>query len=125
MRGHERIATVVGEAPPGHEFHRTVVDPVSGAAPGWLVEGRPVGFGHDTLHASYLHVHWAGHPQLAQRFANAVHAYAAPDPAGPPAPSPSSRYKPNFAPSVTTRRSRPVPGSPASARSGTHSSPPV
>jgi cobyrinic acid a,c-diamide synthase len=26
------------------------------------------------MHASYLHVHWAGHPQLAQRFADAVHA---------------------------------------------------
>jgi cobyrinic acid a,c-diamide synthase len=28
------------------------------------------------MHASYLHVHWAGHPQLAQRFADAVHAAA-------------------------------------------------
>jgi cobyrinic acid a,c-diamide synthase len=28
------------------------------------------------VHASYLHLHWAGHPQLAQRFADAVHAYA-------------------------------------------------
>ncbi|WP_406034759.1 cobyrinate a,c-diamide synthase [Nocardioides sp. NBC_00163] len=32
-----------------------------------------VGFASDTLHASYLHVHWAGHPKLAARFAAAVH----------------------------------------------------
>jgi cobyrinic acid a,c-diamide synthase len=25
------------------------------------------------LHASYLHLHWAGYPEIAQRFANAVH----------------------------------------------------
>ena len=33
-----------------------------------------VGFASPTLHASYLHTHWAGHPHLAQRFADAVHA---------------------------------------------------
>ena len=38
------------------------------------------GFASDTLHASYLHVHWAGHPKLAARFAAAVHG-AAPNPA--------------------------------------------
>ncbi|MFE4000173.1 cobyrinate a,c-diamide synthase [Nocardioides sp. YIM B13467] len=31
------------------------------------------GFASETLHASYLHVHWAGHPKLAARFATAVH----------------------------------------------------
>lgn len=31
------------------------------------------GFASETLHASYLHVHWAGHPKLAARFAAAVH----------------------------------------------------
>ena len=40
-------------------------------APG-AVDGEPVGFASATLHASYLHTHWAGHPQLAQRFADAV-----------------------------------------------------
>ena len=29
-----------------------------------------------TLHASYLHVHWAGNPHLARRFADAVREYA-------------------------------------------------
>lgn len=50
-----------GEEITGHEFHRTRTTP----------EGDVTG---PTLHASYLHVHWAGHPHLAQRFADAVHA---------------------------------------------------
>ena len=52
-------------------------------APGWLLDGRPdglsldpAGTGRATVHASYLHVHWAGHPQLAARFADAVHEFA-------------------------------------------------
>src|SRR5699024_8121028 len=32
--------------------------------------------GSPSLHASLIHTHWAGHPQLAERFAGAVHAYA-------------------------------------------------
>ncbi|GAA1435515.1 hypothetical protein GCM10009616_32780 [Microlunatus lacustris] len=71
----------------GHEFHRTHVDPPAGDDEAWLVDGHRVGFsadpagrGQPSLHASYLHLHWAGHPQLAQRFADAVHAWAA-DPA--------------------------------------------
>ena len=65
-----------GQRVSGHEFHRTQVVPAHGTLPAWLVDGQPVGFASDTLHAGYLHVHWAGHPQLAQRFADAVHAYA-------------------------------------------------
>ncbi|MBB1026830.1 hypothetical protein G6026_03790, partial [Dietzia sp. DQ11-38-2] len=30
------------------------------------------GFATPTLHASYLHTHWAGHPALAARFAAEV-----------------------------------------------------
>src|SRR4029453_18096056 len=36
----------------------------------------PAGMGGKTVHASYLHLHWAGYPELAQRFANAVHDHA-------------------------------------------------
>ncbi|MEO6997899.1 MAG: cobyrinate a,c-diamide synthase [Terracoccus sp.] len=55
----------------------------SARPPGWLLDGRPdglsldpAGTGRATVHASYLHTHWAGHPQLAARFAEAVHAFA-------------------------------------------------
>lgn len=70
-----------GEEVTGHEFHRTTVtlaadgSPASGEA--WLLDGRPDGVAGETLHASYLHTHWAGHPHLAQRFADAVHARSA------------------------------------------------
>jgi cobyrinic acid a,c-diamide synthase len=68
----------------GHELHRATVT-VDDAPPpaAWLVDGHTDGFaldpadtGRPTLHASFLHTHWAGHPQLAARFAAAVHAYA-------------------------------------------------
>ena len=80
---HDQLLAAAGARVTGHEFHRTVVEPASGARPAWLVDGAPSGFaadpaglGTETLHASYLHLHWAGHPHLAQRFADAVHAQA-------------------------------------------------
>jgi cobyrinic acid a,c-diamide synthase len=81
----ESVLAVAGLRVTGHEFHRTTVTPDPGASPAaWLLDGTPDGFaldpartGRATLHASYLHTHWAGHPQIAARFAEAVHAYAA------------------------------------------------
>jgi cobyrinic acid a,c-diamide synthase len=70
------LLTRAGEQVAGHEFHHTTVEPVTGLDPTWVVDDEPVGFGSATLHASYLHTHWAGHPHLAQRFADAVHAHA-------------------------------------------------
>ncbi|MCW2831841.1 MAG: cobyrinic acid a,c-diamide synthase, partial [Aeromicrobium sp.] len=70
----DQLTGVAGTRVTGHEFHRTTVMPASAEA-AWIVNGEPHGFGSDTLHASYLHTHWAGHPQVAQRFAEAVHAY--------------------------------------------------
>jgi cobyrinic acid a,c-diamide synthase len=61
-----------GELSTGHEFHRTHTDPEHGELAAWTVDGADVGFAGPTLHASYLHVHWAGHPHLAQRFAEAA-----------------------------------------------------
>jgi cobyrinic acid a,c-diamide synthase len=63
-----------GERSTGHEFHRTHTDPERGAAPAWRVDGVDVGFAGPTLHASYLHIHWAGHPAMARRFAEAAAA---------------------------------------------------
>lgn len=63
-----------GEHVTGHEFHRTRVTPTSGDCAAWEMPSGSDGFASPSLHASYLHVHWAGYPQLAQRFADAVHA---------------------------------------------------
>lgn len=70
----DSLLSRTGEEVTGHEFHRTRVTPTTGERPAWVVDGRAMGFSTSTWHASYLHVHWAGHPQLAQRFADAVHA---------------------------------------------------
>ncbi len=85
---HDHLLGVTGRRVTGHEFHRTAVTPAAGSRPGWLLDGAPDGFSLDpagtgapTLHASYLHTHWAGHPTLAARFADAVHAYASRGPA--------------------------------------------
>lgn len=72
----DSLLTRRGEQVTGHEFHRTHVEPVRGDTATWEVDGEAVGFGTASLHASYLHTHWAGHPHLAQRFADAVHARA-------------------------------------------------
>ncbi|MFD0867504.1 cobyrinic acid a,c-diamide synthase, partial [Tessaracoccus lubricantis] len=62
-----------GEVVTGHEFHRTRLLDRPDADPAWLLP-HPDGVATETLHASYLHVHWAGHPQLAARFVEGVHA---------------------------------------------------
>jgi cobyrinic acid a,c-diamide synthase len=83
VAGSDTLLAVAGSRVTGHEFHRTSVEPAAGTNPAWLLEGVPAGFSDDpaglgqpTLHASYLHTHWAGHPQLAQRFCDAAHAAA-------------------------------------------------
>jgi cobyrinic acid a,c-diamide synthase len=68
----DNLLTRAGEQVTGHEFHRTQVAPYAGEHPAWTVDGQHVGFTSPTLHASYLHTHWAGHPRLARRFAEAV-----------------------------------------------------
>ncbi len=71
----DTLLTRVGDQVTGHEFHRTTVTPTTKGTAAWLVEGEEVGFASPTLHASYLHTHWAGHPELAARFSEAVHAH--------------------------------------------------
>jgi cobyrinic acid a,c-diamide synthase len=48
----------------GHEFHRTAVDPGAGPSPAYCLGGRPEGFVAGRVHASYLHLHWAGVPSM-------------------------------------------------------------
>ncbi|WP_123670881.1 cobyrinate a,c-diamide synthase [Actinocorallia herbida] len=61
--------TRVGERVRGHEFHRTAMTPPRGGTPAWqwTAEG-PEGFVQGNVFASYLHLHWAGSPRIAERF---------------------------------------------------------
>jgi len=66
------VLTPAGTAVRGHEFHRTAVVPGGPAAPAWSFGGREEGFVRDGVHASYLHLHWAGYPALARRLVAAA-----------------------------------------------------
>jgi len=61
------VLTPAGAAVRGHEFHRTTVVPGSPASPAWSFGGTEEGFVRAGVHASYLHLHWAGYPGLARR----------------------------------------------------------
>ncbi len=71
----DHLLAPAGTRVTGHEFHRTTVDPTGDTA--WTSQAGPTGFATPTLHASYLHVHWAGHPHLAHRFASAARGFEA------------------------------------------------
>lgn len=68
----DTLLAAAGTRVHGHEFHRTRLDPPAGQDPAWLLDGCPDGYASASLHASYLHVHWAGRPALASRFAAAA-----------------------------------------------------
>jgi cobyrinic acid a,c-diamide synthase len=66
----------------GHEFHYARVEPADGGEhAAWTLAARgaerPEGFVAHGVQASFLHVHWAAHPQLAHGFARAAAAAAA------------------------------------------------
>lgn len=80
----DTLLALAGTQVAGHEFHRTQTTPQAGTTPAWQWDGRVEGFSADpartggpSLHSSYLHLHWAGHPELAQRFAVAASGFAA------------------------------------------------
>ncbi|MFE6524953.1 cobyrinate a,c-diamide synthase [Streptomyces sp. NPDC057794] len=67
----DSVLAAAGTRMRGHEFHRTVVEPGSGAEPAWGVRTprpRLEGFVQRGVHASYLHTHWASEPGAARRF---------------------------------------------------------
>ncbi|MFI0721315.1 cobyrinate a,c-diamide synthase [Streptomyces sp. NPDC021224] len=67
----DSVLAAAGTRVRGHEFHRTAVTPAAGAAAAWGFthpERRTEGFVDGAVHASYLHLHWAGEPSLATRF---------------------------------------------------------
>ena len=52
----------------GHEFHYSAVEPGAGKRPAWDVVGcAPEGFVAGSVHASYLHTHWAATPEVPCR----------------------------------------------------------
>ena len=81
----DSVLAAAGTEVTGHEFHRTAVAPSAGVpsaegvremAPAWTSTAGAEGFAGASLHASYLHTHWAGHPALARRFADHAHRFA-------------------------------------------------
>ncbi|MEU4531850.1 cobyrinate a,c-diamide synthase [Micromonospora ureilytica] len=60
-----------GEPVRGHEFHRTATDPGHGETSAWRWNDTEHGFVTGRVHASYLHTHWAGHPDAARRLVEA------------------------------------------------------
>jgi len=63
----DSVLAPAGTRVTGHEFHRTRVTPATGTDPAWVWrEGRD-GFVSGGVHASYLHLHWAGNPSFARR----------------------------------------------------------
>ena len=74
----DNLLARAGEVVNGHEFHRTHLTRATTGDPAWLMPD-PAGVATATLHASYLHTHWAGHPQLAARFVEATRAHRGPD----------------------------------------------
>ena len=64
----------------GHEFHRTRSDPPAGATAAWQwTDAGPEGFVQGNVHASYLHLNWAGSPGLAEQFVRTCAAVPAGD----------------------------------------------
>ena len=62
----------------GHEFHYSAAEVPAQTSPAWELSARAVtrceGLVAGAVHASFLHVHWAAHPELAARFAAAAGA---------------------------------------------------
>jgi cobyrinic acid a,c-diamide synthase len=78
-----------GERVRGHEFHYTQVESAGDEPPpAWTLSARgrdrTEGYVRGGVQASYLHVHWAAHPQLAWRFVEAARVPADAHPAKRP-----------------------------------------
>ncbi len=68
----DSLVARVGERVRGHEFHRTAVRRGRDTEPAWQWSAAaPDGFTRRNCLASYLHLHWAGRPEMATRFVGA------------------------------------------------------
>jgi cobyrinic acid a,c-diamide synthase len=69
----DSVLAATGTRVRGHEFHRTRALPTAGPTPAWQWSADgPEGFVAGPVHASYLHLHWAGSPGMASRIAAAA-----------------------------------------------------
>ena len=73
----ESVLCDAGARVNGHEFHRTALIPASSAEPAWMWRGNDgtkvaEGYASARIHASYLHLHWAGAPELPRRIVAAA-----------------------------------------------------
>jgi cobyrinic acid a,c-diamide synthase len=74
----DSVLAAAGTRVRGHEFHRTAADPAAGGPGAWQWSAAgPEGFVAGRVHASYLHLNWAGTPALARRFVAACAAVPA------------------------------------------------
>lgn len=64
-----------GEPVAGYERHRVECTPAGGTPALWRLGARVEGFGGPLRHATFLRVHWAGHPGMALRFVAAAAAH--------------------------------------------------
>jgi cobyrinic acid a,c-diamide synthase len=80
---HDGLLVRRGEEYAGHEFHRWQIEAPGSSEPtriepatplwslaGWGTITREEGWGRSNLHASWLHLHWAGSPGMVKRFAH-------------------------------------------------------
>jgi cobyrinic acid a,c-diamide synthase len=69
-----------GQRVRGHEFHYSRVEPGHGEQAAWTLAARGrerlEGFTLGNVQASYVHMHWAAHPELARRLVQAASAAA-------------------------------------------------
>jgi cobyrinic acid a,c-diamide synthase len=71
----DSVLAAAGDQVRGHEFHRTAAVPSRGDRAAWRFgSGELEGHVAGASVASYLHVHWAGYPAAAARFAAACAA---------------------------------------------------
>lgn len=77
VSGADSVLCVAGARLNGHEFHRTALTPSGSEPPAWLWRGNDGatvadGFASARVHASYLHLHWAGEPAVPYRIVSAA-----------------------------------------------------
>jgi cobyrinic acid a,c-diamide synthase len=61
----------------GHEFHYSSCELEDTSHPAYIHDGSPEGYADGDLFASYIHLHFAGYPELLEHWLGRCRAYAA------------------------------------------------